>query len=119
MTRIMNALIVTIAAMILVSCSATPEKSSTSTGIASPSPGTPQQTGAMYYTVSGSTITIYNTPNGTMKEEMDFPSGAGGGRKSLYILDDKGNMTSDTIDIEYDRTGVKSVTKKGVAIPRK
>ena len=73
----------------------------------------------MYYTVSGSTITVHNTSNGEMREEMDFPTGASGARKSLYILDAEGNMTKDTIDIEYDRSGVKSVTMKGVTIPRK
>lgn len=75
--------------------------------------------GSMYYTVSGSTITVHNTPGGTMKAELDYPPGASGGRKSLYVLDGSGKMTGDTIDIEYDRTGVKSVTMKGVQIPRK
>jgi hypothetical protein len=70
----------------------------------------------MYYTVDGSTVTVYNTPGGTMKGEI--PTGATVGFLRLYIID-KGKITDDRIDIEYDRTGVTSVTMKGVPIPRK
>lgn len=121
MKRITNLILFTTLLVILGACGATSEQSSSSPTPVKPvsSPSTGQQPGKMYYTVSGSTITVHNTPNGEMKEEMDFPTGASGARKSLYILDAEGNMTKDTIDIEYDRSGVKSVTMKGVTIPRK
>jgi hypothetical protein len=118
MYRTTSMMILTIAVLTVCACNASPDKSSPTQGSASQSSGTAQQPGKMYYTVSGSTITIHNTPNGVMKEEMDLPPGASGGSKSLYILDEKGNITKDTIDIEYDRGGIKSVTMKGAPIPR-
>jgi hypothetical protein len=54
-----------------------------------------------------------------MKAEMKIAPGASGGRQSLYIVDDNGRLTGDTIDIEYDRSGLKSVKMKGVPIPPK
>jgi hypothetical protein len=99
MKRVINTMLLIVVAMILVSCGAASE-----------------QSGKMYYTVNGSTVTVYNTPAGTMKGEI--PPGATKGGLRLYIID-KGKRTDDSINIEYDGPGVTSVTMKGVPIPRK
>jgi hypothetical protein len=139
MKQSMNKMLLAAVAIALVSCSAVPEKSSsTPTQKAaspkvqaeanaqeqrnpSPSPGAAVQPGKLYYTVDGATVTIHNTPAhwGVMQFEMTFPTGATGGRASLYIPDVKGDTGEDAIDVVYTREGVKSVTMKGVPIPRK
>jgi len=126
-------------AILLVACSAASEKSSSTptqpaaspTAQAgkdaqaqpnpSPSPVEVKPPGKLYYTVVGSTVTIHNTPVhwGAMTFEMSFPTGATGGRASLYIPDLKGHTGEDSIDIVYTRAGVKSVSMKGVPIPPK
>lgn len=129
MRRNMNMMLLAITSTILASCTATPEKSpqlSTSAqGTASPkaqAEAEAQKPIQMYYDVEytfhSSTVTIYNTPSGTMKGEMKFPSSTNGGRQSVYLVDEKGRTTSDTMDIEYDRGIVNSVMMKGMPIPR-
>lgn len=111
MNRIMTVALLTVVAMILVSCNASSDKPSptpaqgtasspgtapsriqetaaaaTPAQEAASSPSTSQQPGKMYYTVSGSTVTVHNTPGGTMKGEMNFPTGASVGVSPFTLL---------------------------------
>ena len=100
MKQSMSGLWLIVAAVLLLSCGATK--------------------GEMFYTVDGSTITVHNTPDGGEKKlEMEFPTGSSGAKTTLYGTDGQGRMTGNDIVIEYDRSGVKSVTFKGREIPRK
>ena len=69
----------------------------------------------LYYRVSGKSVSIFNTPAGTITKELDLPSGASGAHASLW----QNGLGDNMIEIDYDRNGITSVTMNGEPIPNK
>lgn len=92
------------------------------TAVAEPTPDTPQCGGELCYEIVGDKMIIHNTPGETsqMEANLEMPPDVASVKTELMIYDKVDSKKKiGSIEIKRDRTGVKSVTMKGKAIPKK
>lgn len=122
------------AALVLAACNQTADKPATvpsetdSSAATAPTPETVESSvqpppcgGKMCYEISDNKITIFNTPGekDTYSTELDMPPDIISVKRQLMVYDKDGKTDLGPIEIQIDRTGVKSVSMKGKAISRK
>jgi hypothetical protein len=127
----MSARIAVLAALALLvpSCASRPDNSAVqvvetaSTPVAVEStPDKPQCGGELCYEIVDNKMIIYNTPGeqSQMEANLEMPPDVASVKTELMIYDKVDSKKKiGSIEIKRDRTGVKSVTMKGKAIPKK